>query len=118
MSNDRRVFDRHEGRGLTCTIGEVTVEVLDLSLGGMKIRRPVGFFQRGQKLEMTLRSADPAEEPTPARGLIRALSHDWLAVQFGWPTVALMRFICLHVGDLMDAPTRTFRRRKGGNVLP
>ena len=102
-SGDRRYDDRHPGTGLIARIEDYEVEVLDVSIGGLKLARPEGkLFQLQNKLDFVLVSTHwPEMAPAPGRGVVRALTHDWLAVQFTRPTYNLMKCVSRHVGTLL-----------------
>ncbi|MBI5162421.1 MAG: PilZ domain-containing protein [Magnetospirillum sp.] len=101
--NDRRFDDRHPGTGLICRIGDVEMDVLDISIGGMKIPPIPGrntFIKN--KLDFILISTHwPEMRPAAGQGEVRAANRTWLALQFERPTYDLMKCVSRHVGTLL-----------------
>jgi len=102
-TGDRRYDDRHPGTGLIAHIEDYQVEVLDVSIGGLKLARPAGkLYQLQNKLEFQLVSTHwPEMLPASGHGVVRALTADWIAVQFVRPTYNLMKCVSRHVGTLL-----------------
>ncbi len=108
--NDRRVDDRHEGEGLFMLFDGHLVEVVDISVGGLKFRQPPFRLEAGQRFAFELRSAH--EDPNPlARGVavVRAAKDDWVAVEFVRPTFSLMKVVGRHIGRLLVGGSHLFR---------
>jgi len=109
-SNDRRIDDRHEGDGLFMLFDGILVEVIDISVGGLKFRRPPGLLNHGYRFTFELRSA--YEDPNPlAKGVavVRALGADWVAVEFVRPTFSLLKVVGRHIGRLLIGRSHLFR---------
>lgn len=86
------------------------VEVVDISIGGLKFRRPVELLKIGHRFSFELRSA--YEDPNPlARGIavIRAMGEDWVAIEFVRPTFSLMKVVGRHIGRLLVGRSHLFR---------
>ena len=100
---DRRYDDRHPGTGLRARIEDCEVEVVDVSIGGVKIALPPNrVYQIQNKVEFVLVSTHwPDMAPAPGRGVVRAATRDWIAVQFVNPTYNLMKCVSRHVGTLL-----------------
>jgi hypothetical protein len=108
--SDRRVDDRHEGEGLFMLFEDHLVEVIDVSVGGLKFSRPPFKLEPGRRLTFELRSA--FEDPNPlARGIavVRAAKDDWVAVEFVRPTFTLMKVVGRHIGRLVAGRNHLFR---------
>lgn len=102
-NNDRRFDDRHPGTGLTSRFDGHEVEVLDISLGGMKLPVPKGRRTwKGETIDFEMDSLRWPEMRT-ARGKaeIRAVVGDWMAVQFVRPSYDLMKMVSRHVAGLL-----------------
>jgi len=109
-SNDRRVDDRHEGDGLFMLFDGNLVEVIDISVGGLKFTRPPFMLKIGHRFAFELRSA--YEDPNPlAKGVavVRAAAGDWVAIEFVRPTFALMKVVGRHIGRLLVGRSHLFR---------
>lgn len=110
VGNDRRIDDRHEGDGLFMLFDGILVEVIDISVGGLKFRRPPGLLNHGYRFPFELRSA--YEDPNPlAKGVavVRAVGADWVAVEFVRPTFSLMKVVGRHIGRLLVGRSHLFR---------
>lgn len=101
--NDRRFDDRHPGTGLVARIGGQEIEVLDVSIGGLKIASPKGLKTwRGDALDFVLISTHWPDMKQPAgRGVVRALTDTWIALQFDRPSYDLMKCVSRHVATLL-----------------
>ena len=79
------------------------LEVLDISIGGMKIPLPVGRRTwRGQVIEFELRSTRwPEMRVAAGRGEVRFVGDDWMALQFVRPSYDLMKHVSRHVAGLV-----------------
>ncbi|MEW5728649.1 MAG: PilZ domain-containing protein [Pseudomonadota bacterium] len=101
--NDRRFDDRHPGTGLVARIGEQELEVLDISIGGLKIPNPKGLKTwRGDVLDFVLASTHwPDMKHASGKGVVRALNDDWIALQFERPSYDLMKCVSRHVATLL-----------------
>ncbi len=109
-SNDRRIDDRHEGEGLFMMFEGNLVEVVDISVGGLKFKRPPFTVTPGHRFSFELRSA--YEDPNPlARGIavVRACKEDWVAIEFVRPTFSLMKVVGRHIGRLLVGGSHLFR---------
>jgi PilZ domain len=109
-ANDRRVDDRHEGEGLFMVFEDHLVEVVDISVGGLKFKRPPFRLDNGHRFSFELRSA--YEDPNPlARGIavVRASKDDWVAIEFVRPTFSLMKVVGRHIGRLLLGRSHLFR---------
>jgi hypothetical protein len=109
-SNDRRIDDRHEGEGLFLVFENNLVEVVDISVGGLKFRRPPFKLEIGHRFTFELRSA--YEDPNPlAKGVavVRACKDDWVAIEFVRPTFSLMKVVGRHIGRLLLGRSHLFR---------
>lgn len=100
---DRRFDDRHPGTGLSAVIGDWDLEVLDISIGGMKVPLPAGHRAwRGQMMEFQLHSSRwPDMKVASGKAEIRAVSRDWIALQFVRPSYDLMKCVSRHVAGLV-----------------
>lgn len=101
--NDRRLDDRHPGTGLVARIGEVELEVLDISIGGFKVPLPKGLKTwRGHTLDFVLVSTQwPDMRPASGKGVVRAITDEWIALQFDRPSYDLMKCVSRHVAGLV-----------------
>ncbi|WP_239988753.1 PilZ domain-containing protein [Paramagnetospirillum kuznetsovii] len=109
-NNDRRVDDRHEGEGLFMVFENNLVEVVDISVGGLKFKRPPFDLAPGRRFSFELRSA--YEDPNPlAKGIavVRASKEDWVAIEFVRPTFSLMKVVGRHIGRLLVGRSHLFR---------
>jgi len=102
-TGDRRYDDRHPGTSLIARFEDLELEVLDVSIGGLKLARPAGRpFQVQNKMDFVLVSTHwPEMKPAQAHTVVRAVTHDWLAVQFLRPNYDLMKCVSRHVGTLL-----------------
>ncbi|MDA8231870.1 MAG: PilZ domain-containing protein [Magnetospirillum sp.] len=100
---DRRYDDRHPGTGLRARIAGREVEVLDVSIGGMKLARDEETaYQIQNRISFELVSTHwPDMAAAPGRAVVRAVGRDWVAVQFLSPTYNLMKCVSRHVGTLL-----------------
>ncbi len=103
IRHDRRFDDRHPGTGLIATAEGMEFEVLDISIGGMKIPLPAGRRTwRGQVMEFELRSTHwPDMRIATGKGEVRAVTNDWVALQFIRPSYDLMKCVSRHVAGLV-----------------
>ncbi len=105
LRHDRRFDDRFIGGGLICILGDVELEVLDISVGGMRLPLPSGHrnhWWRGVQADFTVTSTRwPDMKPIPGRAEIRAVGPDWMAAQFVRPSFALMKCVSRHVAELV-----------------
>lgn len=101
--NDRRFDDRHPGTGLVARIHDLEIEVLDVSIGGIKIARPSGLVAfPSAKFDFVLVSTHwPDMKPANGAGTVRALGKDWVALQFVRPSYNLMKCVSRHVAGLV-----------------
>jgi hypothetical protein len=108
--HDRRVDGRHEGDGLFILFDGTLAEVIDISVGGLKFRRPGFRLDVGRRLAFELRSAHEAPNPL-AKGIavVRAAQGEWVAVEFVRPTFALMKVVGRHIGRLVAGGSHLFR---------
>ncbi|WP_040567764.1 hypothetical protein [Magnetospirillum molischianum] len=107
---NRRLDDRHQGDGLFLLFDGNLVEVVDVSIGGLKFRNPPYRLDPGLRFPFELRSA--YEDPNPlAKGIavVRAAKADWVAVEFVRPTFALMKVVGRHIGRQVRGPNHLFR---------
>ncbi|MGE5548792.1 MAG: PilZ domain-containing protein [Solirubrobacterales bacterium] len=102
-SNDRRFDDRHPGTGLVALCADQQVEVLDVSIGGLKIAHPKGLkTYKGDMMEFVLQSTHwPDMKPASGKGVVRALTNGWIALQFERPSYDLMKCVSRHVATLL-----------------
>ncbi|CAA7619355.1 PilZ domain-containing protein [Magnetospirillum sp. UT-4] len=101
--NERRFDDRHPGTGLHCRMEGFEFEVLDVSLGGMKVPVPEGHRAwKGEVVRFELDSLHWPEMRT-AKGSaeVRAVVGDWMALQFVRPSYDLMKMVSRHVATLL-----------------
>lgn len=100
---DRRFDDRHPGTGLVAATEGDTFEVLDISIGGMKIPLPAGRRTwKGQVLDFELRSTRwPEMRIAVGKGEVRFVNRDWIALQFVRPSYDLMKCVSRHVAGLV-----------------
>lgn len=100
---DRRFDDRHPGTGLVAVTEGVEFEVLDISIGGMKLPLPSGRRAwKGQMVEFELRSTHwPDMKIARGKGEIRAVTQTWVALQFVRPSYDLMKCVSRHVAGLV-----------------
>lgn len=102
QKNDRRFDDRHPGTGLVAKMDDRDVEVLDVSIGGMKLPMPPEKVYKGDMLTFVLHSTHwPEMKPAPGKASVRALGKDWIAVQFERPSYDLMKCVSRHVATLL-----------------
>ncbi len=102
-NHDRRYDDRHPGTGLVAHIDGIEIDVLDVSIGGMKIAHPpTRIFQVHNQVGFVLVSTHwPSMRPAEGRGQVRATTRDWVAIQFVNPNYNLMKCVSRHVGTLL-----------------
>lgn len=102
-SKDRRFDDRHPGTGLVADISGERIEVLDVSIGGMKIAIPKGFkTYRGDMVVFVVQSTHwPDMKPASGKGVVRAMTSGWIALQFERPSYDLMKCVSRHVAGLI-----------------
>lgn len=108
--SDRRFDERHEGEGLFMLFEDHLVEVVDISVGGLKFKRPPFEVKIGHRFSFELRSA--YEDPNPlAKGIAvaRAVGGDWVAIEFVRPTFSLMKVVGRHIGRLLLGRSHLFR---------
>jgi hypothetical protein len=105
---DRRFDERHPGTGLVARIADFEVPVIDVSIGGFKFVPPRDRpYYNGNSVEFELVSLRwPQMKPGLGRGVVRAASRDFVAVQFVRPAFNLMKCVSRHVGTLLwgDSP--------------
>jgi len=92
--DDRRQFSRHAGKGLIARVGNQLVEVLDISMGGMKLEKtfdaaagPLGFVlipRHENKLDLN--------KGVKASGTVVRVEDDGVAIQFA-ATYALSKLV-------------------------
>jgi hypothetical protein len=101
--NDRRFDDRHPGTGLVTRIRDQDIEVLDVSIGGMKIPHPKGVKTwRGDMMDFVLQSTHwPEMKAVGGKAVVRAMTDDWIALQFEKPSYDLMKCVSRHVATLI-----------------
>lgn len=101
--NDRRFDDRHPGTGMVATIDGVEYEVLDISIGGMKVPPPQGMkLLKGLEISFVLSSSRwPEMKVANGLGEVRAITKDWIALQFVRPSYDLMKSVSRHVAGLV-----------------
>lgn len=101
--SDRRFDDRHPGTGMVATLDGVEYEVLDVSIGGMKIPVPKGVpLVKGVEMAFTLSSTRwPEMRVANGQGEVRAITKDWVALQFVRPSYDLMKAVSRHVAGLI-----------------
>lgn len=101
--NDRRFDDRHPGTGLMARIDGNDIEVLDVSIGGMKIGHVPGRKTwRGDIMDFVVSSTHwPDMKPAAGKGKVCALNDEWVALQFERPTYDLMKCVSRHVAGLI-----------------
>lgn len=102
-SNDRRFDERHPGTGLVTRINDIELEVLDVSIGGMKIPKPDWMkTYKGEMHDFVLISTHwPDMVHAPGKGEVRALANGWVALQFERPSYNLMKMVSRHVATLI-----------------
>ena len=102
-SNDRRFDDRHPGTGLVIRVEDADIEVLDISIGGMKFPLPAGRRTwKGEVLEFEMVSSHfPDMRKAKGKADIRAITPNWVAVQFVRPSYDLMKMVSRHVATLL-----------------
>lgn len=102
-SNDRRFDERHPGTGLVIRMEELEIPVLDISIGGMKFTPPAGRRSwKGEVLEFEMASLHwPDMRAAKGKADIRAITSDWVAVQFVRPSYDLMKMVSRHVATLL-----------------
>lgn len=100
---DRRFDDRHPGTGLVANCEGMEFEVLDISIGGMKIPLPAGRRTwRGQTMDFELRSTRwPEMRVALGKGEVRFVTGEWVALQFVRPSYDLMKCVSRHVAGLV-----------------
>lgn len=108
---ERRLDPRHEGDGLFILFGDTLAEVVDISIGGLRFRRPEsGDLPPGVRFAFELRSAHEAPNPL-AKGVavVCAAQDDWVAVEFVRPTFSLLKLVGRHIGRLLLGRNHLFR---------
>jgi hypothetical protein len=107
---NRRLDDRHQGDGLFLLFQGTLVEVIDVSIGGLKFRNPPYRLDPGFRFSFELRSTFEAPNPL-ARGIavVRAAREDWVAIEFVRPTFALMKVVGRHIGRQVNGRNHLFR---------
>lgn len=110
LSHDRRIDDRHLGDGLFILFDGNLLEVVDISVGGLKFRRPGFRLDIGRRFAFELRSAHEAPDAL-AKGVavVRAARDDWVAIEFVRPTFSLMKVVGRHIGRLVAGGSHLFR---------
>lgn len=103
IRQDRRFDDRHPGTGLVALIEGGELEVLDISIGGMKVPVLEGRRTwRGQMVDFELRSTRfPDMKIALGKGEVRAVANGWMALQFVRPSYDLMKCVSRHVAGLV-----------------
>jgi hypothetical protein len=101
--NDRRFDDRHTGTGLKTRFDGLELEVLDVSIGGMKVPVPPGHrVWKGATIDFELDSINwPDMRTAKGKAEVRAVVGDWMAVQFVRPSYDLMKMVSRHVATLI-----------------
>lgn len=101
--NDRRFDDRHPGSGLVIQFEGKEVEVMDVSIGGMKIPVPPGRRTwKGEIVEFEMSSLQwPDMRHAKGKAEVRAVVGDWMAVQYVRPSYDLMKLVSRHVAGLL-----------------
>lgn len=107
---NRRLDDRHQGDGLFLFFDGNLVEVIDVSVGGLKFRNPPYRLGPGFRFSFELRSAHEAPDPL-AKGvaIVRAAREDWVAVEFVRPTFTLLKVVGRHIGRQLFGHNHLFR---------
>lgn len=102
-STDRRFDDRHPGTGLVIRLGGSEIQVLDVSIGGMKFPLPENRrVWKGEVLEFEMDSLHwPDMRTAKGKADIRVITRDWVAVQFVRPSYDLMKMVSRHVATLL-----------------
>lgn len=103
IKQDRRFDDRHPGTGLVAHLDGMELEVLDISIGGMKIPVAPGHRTwKGQVIDFELRSTHwPDMKIAYGKGEVRAMTNSWVALQFVRPSYDLMKCVSRHVAGLV-----------------
>lgn len=103
VNKDRRFDERHSGSGLVAHVEGVDIEVLDISIGGLKLPLLPGHRTwRGQMVEFELRSTHwPDMKVAKGKGEVRAQGPGWIALQFVRPSYDLMKCVSRHVAGLV-----------------
>lgn len=97
--HERRFDERHSGKELTALIDGQQLQVLDISVGGMKVALPEGRRTwRGDTFAFTLSSTRWPEMPA-IRGMaeVRGTGRGWIAARFLRPSYNLMKCVSRHV---------------------
>lgn len=102
-STDRRFDERHPGTGLVIMLEGQEINVLDISIGGMKLALPHGRRSwKGEVLEFEMASVQwPEMRVAKGKADIRLITADWAAVQFVRPSYDLMKMVSRHVATLL-----------------
>lgn len=103
IKQDRRFDDRHPGTGLIAVIEGMQFDVLDISIGGMKVPLPAcRRTWKGQRMEFEVRSTRwPDMKVAAGNGEVRAVTQAWVALQFVRPSYDLMKCVSRHVAGLV-----------------
>jgi hypothetical protein len=82
---------------------DTEIQVLDISIGGMKLTLPPGRRTwKGEVLEFEMASQHwPDMRCAKGKADIRAITPDWVAVQFVRPSYDLMKMVSRHVATLL-----------------
>jgi len=118
-AEDKRIDQRKPATGLKARIKNWDVPVLDISVGGMRLRRPPVPFAIKEKVTFELTAAgDGATEVFAGMGFIRAVSSEWVAVQFRLVRYPMMKFIAAHVNSFLSAKLLAGEQDKNATVPP
>lgn len=109
IGRERRIDPRHQGEGLFILFDGTLAEVIDISIGGLRFRRPPHRLAPGTRLSFELRSAHEAPNPlAKGVGVVRATQGDWVAIEFVRPTFSLLKLVGRHIGRLLIGRNHLF----------
>ena len=98
-AEDRRRFHRFEEHGLMARIGDRLLEVHDVSLGGIRVKRL--DLEVGSTCDITLLPREEGEQGTAeslaVRGVVAGHVDGWTRIQFPSMSYTLAKFLIQHL---------------------
>jgi hypothetical protein len=106
---------RHEGGALRCRIETEEVDVLDVSIGGVRLGVPQHPVKVGDKIHFEML----VENGVTATGTVKVLTPKWMAIEFVRPNFPLLNQVCRHAAGLHGlTSTMGFVRRRTRHPAP
>jgi hypothetical protein len=101
FANERRAFPRFRGDRFLAVVGEETVDVLNISVAGVRIARPGGWATtKGIDFLLIHTSEDAgAAQQIPVRGRVVGADNEHLRISFGAVSSDLAEAIDCFMGD-------------------